>query len=196
MRENIIIHISILQPVNKFDVNLYPTVTHPFSSRHSSSGRSQKIGTLGEQLVQAWLKQLGGEILSHQYRCRWGEIDLIARFVDSNLESTLIFVEVKTRKQGNWDEDGLLAITVRKQAKLIKSAQTFLSDRPELADFPCRFDVALVQCDRVTVHNSLSSSLITPELSFPTIALGQPVRFEGYQLILQSYIPSAFGEDG
>jgi putative endonuclease len=184
----------LIKSANKFQ--FYPTVSIPFSSRDSSSGLSQTIGTLGEQLVQAWLNQQGWEILSHQYRCRWGEIDLIARkTADSKPESTVIFVEVKTRKKRNWDEDGLLAITATKQAKLIKSAQTFLSDRPQLADFPCRFDVALVRCDRLTVDNSSQDSRsITPESSFPT-ALGQPVQWKGYQLILQSYIQSAFEDE-
>lgn len=165
----------------------------PFSSRDSSAPQSQKIGTLGEQLVQAWLNQQGWEIIAHQYRCRWGEIDLIAREADrqvqSKSDSTVIFVEVKTRSKRNWDEDGLLAITPRKQAKLIKSAQTFLSDRPELADFPCRFDVALVRCDRLKEYNS------GLQPSFPALTLGQPVEFQGYRLTLQNYIRSAFGDD-
>ncbi|MEB3278326.1 MAG: YraN family protein [Lyngbya sp.] len=161
----------------------------PFSSRDSSVNPSQKIGTWGEQLVQAWLNQQGWEIIAHQYRCRWGEIDLIAQQADLKLDSTVIFVEVKTRSQRNWDEDGLLAITPSKQAKLIKAAQQFLSDRPELADFPCRFDVALVRCDRAKDYNCCSQP------GFPPITLGQPFEFQGYRLILQSYIQSAFGDD-
>ncbi|WP_413166304.1 YraN family protein [Capilliphycus salinus ALCB114379] len=165
----------------------------PFSSRDSSVNPSQNIGTWGEQLVQTWLNQQGWEIIAHQYRCRWGEIDLIAREaggqVKSKSDSTVVFVEVKTRSKRNWDEDGLLAITPSKQAKLIKSAQTFLSDRPELADFPCRFDVALVRCDRLKEYNFSSLP------SFPLFTLGQPVEFQGYRLTLQNYIQSAFEDD-
>jgi putative endonuclease len=176
-------------------------VTIPFSSRNSSSSQSQNIGTLGEQLVQAWLMQQGWEILFHQYRCRWGEIDLIAREVEnpkvqSKLDSTVIFVEVKTRSKRNWDSDGLLAITPNKQAKLIQSAQTFLSDHPELADSPCRFDVALVRCDRLKAFNFNSDSKsMAQKRSFPTLTLSQPIEFRGYQLIIQSYIQSAFGDN-
>ena len=176
-------------------------MTIPFSIRDSSIPQSQKIGTLGEQLVQAWLKQQGWEILFHQYRCRWGEIDLIAQEVQdpkvqSKLDLTVIFVEVKTRSKRNWDSDGLLAITPSKQTKLIKSAQTFLSDHPELADSPCRFDVALVRCDRLKAFNYSSDfKSIASEPSFPTLTLSQPLEFRGYQLTIQSYIQSAFGDD-
>lgn len=166
-------------------------VSIPFSNRDSSTGRSQTIGTLGEQLVQAWLNQQGWEILSHQYRCRWGEIDLIGREINSKSEPTIIFVEVKTRSQRNWDEDGLLAIAPRKQAKIIKSAQMFLSDRASLANLPCRFDVALVRCDRVKSFHSKTHSSFT-DSSFPRLSISQSVERSGYKLTLQNYIQSAF----
>ncbi|MEL7034506.1 MAG: YraN family protein [Cyanobacteria bacterium J06592_8] len=165
------------------------------SNRNSSSLRSQTIGTLGEQLVKAWLNQQGWEILSHQYRCRWGEIDLIGREINFKSEPTVIFVEVKTRSKRNWDEDGILAIAPRKQAKLIKSAQMFLSDRFELANLPCRFDVALVRCDRVKSSDSEPKSSFT-DSSFPRLSLGQPVELSGYKLTLQNYIQSAFVDEG
>ena len=135
------------------------------------------------------MQQGGWEILAHQYRCRWGEIDLIAQKTGSRSDSGVIFVEVKTRSKRNWDEGGLLAITPAKQAKLIKSAQQFLSDRPELADFPCRFDVALVRCDRLKSDNNSSGS--APEAP-PLLKPGEPLEYRGHRLILQDYIESAF----
>ncbi len=188
------------------------------------------IGELGEQLVAEWLQTQGWAILHYRWRCRWGEIDLIARQEETgrvgdgeqrregesensltNLQKNrqlhpslspspiVAFVEVKTRSRGNWDADGLLAITPSKQAKLWQAAELFLSERPELANLPCRFDVALVNCQRIShrlPRNHTGSSplpgAIDKARKIPPIKLGQPVLVAGYQLILQQYIQSAF----
>lgn len=101
---------------------------------------SKEVGNHGEILVAQLLKANGWQILETQWRCCWGELDLIA--CDSQL---LLFIEVKTRSDRNWDADGSLAITPKKQAKLIKSASTFLAQNPQLSTLACRFDVALVR---------------------------------------------------
>ncbi len=170
-------------------------MSDPFFRPISLSQTAKVTGTLGEQLVAQWLRLQGWKILDHQYRCRWGEIDLIAvrsEGTEERIENpTLIFVEVKTRSRRNWDENGLLAITPTKQAKLIKAAQLFLSDRPELADYWCRFDVALVRSDRLKQPQAHSITLGKLD---STVQLSQPVEKDGYQLILQNYIESAFDE--
>ena len=99
------------------------------------------IGELGEQIVAEWLKSQGYEVIHCRWRCRWGEIDIIAKHKPSN---TLVFVEVKTRSKGNWDEGGLKAISTVKQQKIYQTAQLFLAKYPYLAESFCRFDVALV----------------------------------------------------
>jgi putative endonuclease len=154
---------------------------------------------LGENLVAEWLQQQGWEILHRQWRCRWGEIDIIAlgRGQESEINrgnanspfpiphsQTLAFVEVKTRRRGNWDADGMLAVTTTKQAKLWQTAEIFLSTRPDLAHNSCRFDVALVRCE--------PSRTDTKQILPLTAANSQSALAENYHLTLQEYIRSAF----
>lgn len=138
-------------------------------------------GTAGEQLVANWLRSQGWQLLHHRWHCRWGELDLIAHSTKE-----LVFVEVKTRGRGNWDENGLLSITPTKQAKLWQSAALFLSHHPQLTDFSCRFDVAIVRCQPLPKRRAFDT------LDIHSIILGQPVRIGNYLLILQQYLPSAF----
>jgi putative endonuclease len=135
------------------------------------------IGRLGEQLVSQWLEEQGWLILFRRWYSRWGEIDIIAR---SQTVELLAFVEIKTRSQNNWDADGALSITTSKQTKLCQAAALFLGKYPDFSDYYCRFDVALVSCqkfsDRNNHNNYLSSSICEEE----------------YQFILYNYIESAF----
>ena len=179
------------------------------------------IGVLGEDLVAQWLQSTGWIILHRRWRCRWGELDLVAR-LDSRYETAgvsegsegvgflginpkskielplLAFVEVKTRSKGSWDAGGLLAITPQKQAKLWQAAQCFLTAYPDFADYPCRFDVALVSCQKLPNRQQSQSpktALTTVEpidLTSLSIQLGQAIKFAGCQLVLQQYLPSAF----
>ncbi|NJL23491.1 MAG: YraN family protein [Leptolyngbyaceae cyanobacterium SM1_3_5] len=108
------------------------------------------MGIAAEALVADWLIAQGWAIEFRRWRCRWGELDLVARQVQPT--PTIAFVEVKARSRGNWDADGLLAITPQKQAKLIQAAQLFLADRPHWAEYTCRFDVALVSVRSNHLH--------------------------------------------
>ncbi len=182
------------------------------------------IGVLGEDIVAQWLQSTGWKILHRRWRCRWGELDLVAR-LDSHYETAggaegaegaegvgllgrnpnskielplLAFVEVKTRSKGSWDVGGLLAITPQKQAKIWQAAQCFLTAYPDFADYSCRFDVALVSCQKL-VNRQQSQSPKTAltkaeatDLSSLSIQLGQAIKFAGCQLVLQEYFPSAF----
>lgn len=145
--------------------------------------RSAILGQQGELLVAQWLQQQGWSILAQGWTSRWGELDIVA-LRNEGRHSCLAFVEVKTRSRGNWDEDGLYAITRSKQAKLWKTAQLFLAKHPHLGEASCRFDVALV-----TVRRSPSKASPIP---LTAIVLGQPVVMDGNELTLHTYLESAF----
>ncbi len=163
---------------------------------HAGGNRTPDRGASGEDLVAEWLQQQGWEILHRRWRCRWGEIDIIAHRQPAASghrqgSATLAFVEVKTRRRGNWDAGGLLAITPQKQEKLYKAAELFLANRPDLAEIPCRFDVALVSCQQLPPGVSTGTrSGVSP--SPVPVTVGQPVFRGQYQLTLQDYIESAF----
>lgn len=146
------------------------------------------MGQLAENLVAEWLQQQGWQILAQRWHCRQGELDLVAMRSDC-----LAFIEVKARSRGNWDADGLLAITPAKQEKLTFTAQMFLAAHPALADLPCRFDVAIVKAQvaaqvKAQVKHQTSAQ---PAVSQP-ITIGQPLMIENYRLTLQHYISGAF----
>ncbi|MGM0471646.1 MAG: YraN family protein [Bacillota bacterium] len=94
----------------------------------------QELGDLGERLAADYLKQLDYQIRSKNYRCRQGEIDIIA--ADENY---LIFIEVKTKRNlkfGMPQEE----VDWRKQKKIKLVAQHYISQHPtEKLDY--RFDV-------------------------------------------------------
>jgi putative endonuclease len=131
------------------------------------------IGEQGEELVAQWLVTKGAKVLHRRWRQRTAEVDLIAQKADG----LLLFIEVKTRGQGNWDNNGLLAIDRHKQDKILLGAQLFLGKNPELADCNCRFDVALVQRS--------SRNLMTRTLQSIVLESGE-------QLHLVRYLPAAF----
>jgi putative endonuclease len=132
-------------------------------------------GKQGEEVVAQWLIDRGGKILHHRWRWRRGEIDLIGIEAD-----TLLFIEVKTRNRSNWDANGLLAITPQKQAKILSTAQLFLVKHPHLAEYPCRFDVAIVR--HQPIHQSIDG---TPLYTVADLAAGE-------HLVLLDYLANAF----
>ena len=99
----------------------------------------RQIGTEEEALAAAFLKAQGYEILKQNFRCRLGEIDLIAR--DGG---ALVFIEVKYRKNeayGNPAE----AVNFRKQQTICKVADYYRMKQHVSDEQACRFDVVAIQ---------------------------------------------------
>jgi putative endonuclease len=105
----------------------------------------RKEGAYYENLVAEYLKTQGYEILEKNYRCRIGEIDLIAKEGE-----TLVFVEVKYRRDDKMG-DPKEAVDQKKQKKISMTASYYLMRECGRMDIPCRFDVAAVLGDQIEV---------------------------------------------
>ena len=101
----------------------------------------QTLGKMGEDLACAELCRRGYAILARRHRTRHGEIDIIAR--DG---STIVFVEVKARRDGAFGGAGA-AVTPWKQQRIVRMATDYLARRG-LLDHPCRFDVVAIDFER------------------------------------------------
>jgi putative endonuclease len=95
------------------------------------------VGNRAEQLAAIFLEQRGLELRETNYRCRFGEIDLILH--DGR---TLVFAEVRMRR-GSAFGGPAASITAAKRTRLIRTAQHYLMENRCSA--PCRFDVVLLQ---------------------------------------------------
>ncbi|MEI7456877.1 MAG: YraN family protein [Nitrosomonadales bacterium] len=93
-------------------------------------------GPDAEKLAAEFLQQQGLQLLAHNYRSRFGEIDLIMQ--DG---SVLVFVEVRQRSRADYG-GAAASIDVHKQRKLISTAQHYLAQLHHTP--PCRFDALLI----------------------------------------------------
>lgn len=96
-------------------------------------GRNNLTGAWGEALAAEYLRKKGYEILASGYRCRFGEIDLIAR-----RKKMLAFVEVKLRKNADFAR-AMEYVDSRKQDRLRLTASMYLAENP--TELQPRFDV-------------------------------------------------------
>ena len=97
---------------------------------------SRTVGEDYEKQAAEHLKTLGYKVLEKNFRCRTGEIDLIAK--DG---AYLVFVEVKYRA-GTAMGEPQEAVDVRKQRKNSRTASYYCMAHRIPQDQPCRFDVA------------------------------------------------------
>ena len=100
--------------------------------------KTKTLGEKGENIAAAFLKKKGYNILFRNYKCSFGEIDIIAKH-----KKILSFIEVKTRstkKYGLPQE----AVTPAKQTKISRVALEFVQ-RYKMDNRAARFDVVSVQ---------------------------------------------------
>ena len=103
----------------------------------------QHLGRIGEDLALAHLERLGYALVARNHRTRYGELDLVV--FDG---TTLVFVEVKTRRASGAGRGPWEALHERKRRQVRRMAAAFLlevTDRPHSPDL--RFDAIGVVID-------------------------------------------------
>ncbi len=101
-------------------------------------------GARGESLARQWLEGRSFVVLAARWRCRMGELDLIARE-----GGTIVFVEVRSRRS---DRSGRPEESVgpQKRRRIARLAALWLAGQPRpVRDAPCRFDVIAVTGERI-----------------------------------------------
>lgn len=94
-----------------------------------------RAGARAEDLCAELLRGAGLRVLARNWRCRHGEIDLVAED-----RGTLVFAEVRYRRDQRYG-GAAESVTAAKRARLVAAARLYLMRRP---DADCRFDVLLL----------------------------------------------------
>jgi len=98
----------------------------------------KELGKRGEEIAIAFLKKHHYKILEKNFRCKFGEIDIIA--IEGR---TLVFIEVKTRASLAYGSPQM-SVTVKKRQQLLKVALYYLQMK-KLFDQDARFDVVAIE---------------------------------------------------
>ena len=113
------------------------------------------IGSLGEEIAANFLTTRGYRILERNFRCKGGEVDIIAR---EPLEKSLVFIEVKARRGLSYGVPQL-AVTPFKQRQISKAALTWIAKNNQ-HNQNARFDVIAILLDaggRHTVEHIINA---------------------------------------
>jgi putative endonuclease len=109
-----------------------------FTPRSSSRDERQALGRAGEESAAKFLLAHDYEILERNWKCSFGEADIIA-----NDGESLVFIEVKTRSgiTSGFPEE---AITLRKRQRYERIAAAYLTSHGGSGTFIVRFDVIAI----------------------------------------------------
>lgn len=103
--------------------------------------KRKELGAVGEAAAEQRLKEQGFRLLARNWRCRTGEIDIIA--MDGEI---LVFVEVRTRSGRGAFGTPLESVNARKQRQIIETSQVYMHQQRQQGR-QVRYDVLAVQTD-------------------------------------------------
>jgi len=99
------------------------------------TSKAKSVGQKAEEEACHYLQTQGLKVVTRNFRCKMGEIDLIMQDLQE-----IVFVEVRVRNNPNFGS-GIDSVDYFKQRKLIKTATLYLSQKKWLDKVNCRFDV-------------------------------------------------------
>lgn len=99
---------------------------------------NKKTGKIGEDIAIDFLKKKGYKIIERNYKCVFGEVDIVARD-----KGDIVFVEVKSRRS-EYFGDPTDAVDFNKQKKISKIALNYLNEK-RLDNHDARFDVIAIK---------------------------------------------------
>ncbi len=99
----------------------------------------QRAGLRAENAAAAYLRAQGAEILLRNYRCRCGELDIVALLRPGDLA----IIEVRTRSSDAYG-GAAASVDAGKRRRLVRAANRLLQQRSDLARLRVRFDVMVV----------------------------------------------------
>lgn len=105
---------------------------------------TREAGARGEARAARALRARGYRIVEQNFRCRSGEIDIVARDGDA-----LVFVEVRTRRSDRFGS-AIETISAAKQKQVVRVARAYLAAR-RLSPAACRFDVVGITGDELVI---------------------------------------------
>ena len=117
--------------------------------------KTQISGRLGEDAACKYLKKKRYQILERNYHTRYGEIDIVAKKGDC-----VAFVEVKTRSATDYGMPSE-AVTLSKQQKIIKTAQTYIQEQDLDAVFSVDIIEVLLEKGKVASLNHIENAFTT-----------------------------------
>ncbi|MBW7473316.1 YraN family protein [Paenibacillus oenotherae] len=111
-------------------------------SKSSNSDRRHSLGRLGEEAAVERLVSEGFAILHRNWRCRSGELDIVASF-----DGVTVFIEVRTRSTGGKFGTAAESVDPRKQQQVRTTAEVYMLAH-KLRNTAIRFDVIAITVER------------------------------------------------
>ncbi|MFC0214320.1 YraN family protein [Paenibacillus chartarius] len=124
------------------------------TGKPSAYARRQQTGKTGEEAAARLLLGKGYKIVARNWRCRKGELDIIAED-----RETLVFIEVRTRRATGTFGTAKESVNIRKQMQVRETAQFYLYVTKQF-DRNLRFDVVAVE---LPVGGDIQSGAVTLE---------------------------------
>lgn len=112
-------------------------------------------GNYAEEQACRFLLGRGLQLVSRNFRCHRGEIDLVMQEGEQ-----LVFVEVRLRRHQGFG-GALESVTFTKQQRIIRTADYFLLTHPAWAGHACRFDVVAMSGTRTTAITWIKDAFST-----------------------------------